>query len=94
MHKSRFESRDEVQLPFVPQGVAANKCDATEDEQGYEAWLIKHILKLTQMRQRRNTPSPLSKHGLYILNYGEQIHFCNKNLYSRAAMRMAKPQRV
>jgi len=22
--------RDEVQLPFVPQGVAANKCDATE----------------------------------------------------------------
>ena len=28
-YKSRFESRDEVQLPFAAQGVAANKCDAS-----------------------------------------------------------------
>jgi len=30
MYKSRFESRDEVEQPFAAQGVAANKCDATE----------------------------------------------------------------
>ena len=29
LYKYCFESPDEVQLPFVPQGVAANKCDAT-----------------------------------------------------------------
>ena len=34
-YKSRFESRDEVQLPFVPQGVAANMCDATVDAMKY-----------------------------------------------------------
>jgi len=32
MYKFRFESRDEVQLPFDAQGVAANMCDATKVE--------------------------------------------------------------
>ena len=32
LHKTRFESRDEVQLPFAAQGVAANKCDASNPE--------------------------------------------------------------
>ncbi|CAN5584625.1 hypothetical protein BH10BAC2_BH10BAC2_11110 [soil metagenome] len=31
LYKSRFESRDEAHLPFVPQGDAANMCDARND---------------------------------------------------------------
>ena len=32
--------RDEVHLPFVPQGDAAKKCDARNDEQRFAARII------------------------------------------------------
>jgi len=39
--KYKSRKRDELQLPFVPQGVAVNKCDATGDAIFTKAGTIK-----------------------------------------------------
>jgi len=52
-YKSRFESRDEVQLPFVPQCFAANMCDARND-----------AIKIYCRAQKKSTAKIWSKYPL------------------------------
>ena len=50
-YKSRRRRRDEVHLPFVPQGDAANKCDATGDATSTSVWYIKTFLSFIVILQ-------------------------------------------